>query len=106
MNGVEHEFAEYRAKMSRFTDNCIEHFDHYCPWIGNAVGIRNYRYFVAFLSGTVLLSFGIGASCGSVILLKILNDDENVVTAIEGSIPETVLLGYSVMMFISLLSLW
>ena len=44
------ELHQKRAKMCRQLDSCIENFDHYCPWVGNAIGRRNYRLFVFFLA--------------------------------------------------------
>ncbi|KAI8476371.1 MAG: ankyrin repeat-containing domain protein [Monoraphidium minutum] len=38
-----------RAKHCSVTDRCIEVFDHYCPWVGNAIGKRNRHTFLAFL---------------------------------------------------------
>jgi len=56
VDGERCELAAFRAKMCRQTENCVEDFDHYCPWVGNAVGRRNYRFFIAFVSSTALLS--------------------------------------------------
>lgn len=53
----------FRAQQSRYTDNCIEHFDHYCPYVGNAVGKRNYRYFIMFLMSSTLVCCYIAGIC-------------------------------------------
>jgi ankyrin repeat protein len=38
-----------RAKHCSVTDRCIELFDHFCPWVGNAIGKGNRHYFLALL---------------------------------------------------------
>ena len=38
-----------RAKHCSVMNRCIECFDHYCPWVGNAVAKGNRHYFLIFL---------------------------------------------------------
>jgi len=38
-----------RSKYDAVSRRCIERFDHFCPWMNNAVGRNNYRSFFGFL---------------------------------------------------------
>jgi len=38
-----------RSKHDRVTRKCVLMFDHYCPFIGNAIGLLNYRYFFLYV---------------------------------------------------------
>lgn len=61
-DGRRRELSELRAKMCRQTENGVEEFDHFCPWVGNAVGRRNYRYFIAFVTTVSFLALVVGAT--------------------------------------------
>ena len=38
-----------RASYDHYLERIVCRYDHYCPWIYNAVGIRNHRAFLAFV---------------------------------------------------------
>jgi len=83
-------------------ERCIYGHDHHCPWTGNCIGYRNYKYFFLFVINTSILAWFVFI-CTIVKLVKILSDPQDAnITTIGNHLESILIILYTFLMGSSL----
>lgn len=58
-----------RSRHCGVCHQCVERFDHHCPWINNCVGVKNHNVFISYLLlQYLLILISLGSTAYSIVM--------------------------------------